>query len=188
MKNSVFEQCLNNEGVNWEYKEKILIEQIDLVKSQNNQARLEEPIVNELVEQYTLLEQQEGYEFPAIVLWQPGPKSKYIIIDGNNRTHAKIKANKTLTDAYLVISQDRKVIDRITWTFNNKVNGKRLTREECMIHAISYVRQYKITIAQAAKEWGVPAGSLQIKIKILDAKDSYTRIISRSPLHLPMTM
>lgn len=168
MKNSLFEQCLQREGVQFEYIDGISLDNIDIAKSLRNQARIDEAIVPELVESYSA-HMKAGYEFPAIVLWRPG-KGKYIIIDGNQRVQAKLKCNHKHTDAYIVLSTDKKVIDRITWTINNRVNGRRLTQEECMLHALSYVEQYGMTATEASKEWGVNFTTLSNKIRAEETK------------------
>lgn len=163
MKSSIYEQALTKHGVRFEYHESIDLDDIDLGKGIRNQARLSNPVEEELVEQYA-----DAYldkmEFPPIVLWRPG-KGRWIPVDGNNRLAACARAKKKWHDAYVIDCQDQQVIDRITWTFNNMVNGKRLSREECIEHAVSFVQKYGMTHETAAKEWGVSIASVRRTVR-----------------------
>ncbi len=169
MRSEMYEQALNRQGVTWEYMDKLEIDQIDTNKSLRNQARLDEPKSQDLIESYKDL-QKQGYEAPPIVVWRPG-RGKFIICDGNQRTHAKIELGISTTDAYYVKNIDKKTIDRLTWVFNNLVNGRRLTREECFQHALSYVREYGVPSSEAAKEWGLSARTLEDKLRVENSKD-----------------
>ncbi len=170
MRSHSYEQALNKQGVTWKYLERLELDQIDLNKSLRNQARLDEPKAPELIESYKDLTKQ-GYEAPAVVVWRPG-RGKYILCDGNQRTHVKVELGEKYTDAYYIENTDKKTIDRVTWVFNNLVNGRRLTRDECFQHALSYVREYGVPVNEAAKEWGLSARTLEDKIRVEKSKDS----------------
>jgi len=169
-RNPLYEQALEKQGVKWCYVESITIDSIDRTRSLSNQVRLDEPISTELVDRYAA-SMKEGYEFPAIVVYRTGPKSKFITLDGNHRREAILKNHGTVTDAYLVENTDPMVIDRLKGTFNNRVNGKLLSRTEIVQHAIDYVRRYGVTTKVAAKEWGLHEQSLSVQIRIHDARD-----------------
>jgi hypothetical protein len=165
MRNPTFEQALEKQGVTFAYVEEVALMEIDAAKGLRNQARLEEPLDAELTETYAC-SYRDGYEFPPLVLHRPGPRSKFVPVDGNHRLGAAHKAGKKTHDAYVLETTDQQVLDRITWTFNNSVNGKRLTREECLEHAISFVQKYGYTAVAAAKEWGVPPWQVQRGIRV----------------------
>jgi hypothetical protein len=169
MRNATYEQALQKSGIGFEYLDKVPLESIDASKSLRNQARLVDTLDPELVNAYAQSD-KEGFEFPPLVAWRPG-KGKWNLIDGNHRLAAKQKNNRKTVDIYAVNSTDPKVIDRITWTFNNLVNGRRLSSQEALEHAISFVRKYGITYAEAAKEWGVNVTTLNARIRVEEAKE-----------------
>ncbi len=193
MRCAIYEQALTKQGVEWKYEEAIPLDSIDAAKGLRNQARLETPIDKELVEQYQQA-MKGGDQFPPLVLWRPG-KGRYIPVDGNQRLQAKTNLNHKVTDAYILVTEDRMVADRLTWSFNNLVNGKRLSAEECLQHAVTFVRKYGMTHAAAAKEWGIPNYRVKNAVKVLELKEVLERqnvnvkglhddkIIRLSPLH-----
>ncbi len=154
MKSILYEQALTKQGVSFTYMERLDLEAIDVNAGLRNQARLMNPVDEELIDQYTQME-KGGSEAPAIVVYKRKNRNIWIPMDGNQRIAAKKKAGRKTTDAYVVESTDQMVLDRITWSFNNQVNGKRLTEEESLEHAITMVQKYGLDVKGAAKEWGV---------------------------------
>lgn len=173
MKNPQYEQALTKQGVTFDYLPKVELDEINLQKGLTNQARLEKAIVEDLVVQYVAAI-KEGDEFPPVVLGRLG-KGKYFPLDGNQRLASYDKVGKKWTDAYLVQSQDPMVLDRISWSFNNKVNGLRLTYGECLAHAVSFVRKYGITQEAAAKEWGVPKWAIGNEVRATECREVLER-------------
>lgn len=189
MRNPVYEQALNKQGLTWSYEESRRLDDIDEKKSLGNQARLEHRIDDDLVESYRQVYEADGSVFPPLVAYypgvstRPGPKPKLVLIDGNNRLAAARKAKRTTHDIYLVDCSDPRVIDRVTWTFNNLVNGKRLTPYESLEHASSYVRKYGMDVTTAAKEWGLTRTKLQRHLKLTELKETLERNkVKRTPL------
>lgn len=175
MRNQAYEKTLTDSGIQWEYKETITMDFIDRAKGIANQARLLEPLDGPLVDQYAVAI-DNGAIFPPVVLWRPG-KGRFIPVDGNQRIAAYAKCNKKpkAIDAYLLLTQDKQQVDRLTWTFNNLVNGKRLSPEESLHHAVSFVRLYAYSAEQAAKEWGLRKWTLNDAIKAEEIKDALAR-------------
>lgn len=169
MRNPTYEQAISKQGLEWEYKESILLEDIDREKGLRNQARLENPLDAELVDTYAEAK-KAGHEFPPPVLWRPG-RGRWIPVDGNQRLAADVKNKARFTDAYVVVCPDQQVIDRLTWTFNNLVNGKRLSQAETLEHAIAFVRKYGVEAKAAAKEWGLPLAALYAALKVREVSD-----------------
>lgn len=179
MQNPIYDQTLAREGVEFEYADKVSLDDIDSRKGLANQARLEEPLDEGLVESYAAL-MREGVQFPPLVLWRPG-KGRWIPVDGNQRLAACHKAGKRSIDAYLLKTTDQLVIDRLTWCLNNLVNGKRLTRDEALHHAAAYVRKYDVGPKQASKIWGVKDGDLRKYVAVQDKKD----VLDKHRVRLP---
>lgn len=173
MKNPTYEQALTKQGVEWEVLDKVPLLEINTHKGLSNQARLETPLDEDLVARY-----EAGYraqdKFPPLVLWRPG-RGKYVPIDGNQRLEACRRANYKYHDAYLVKCDDPKVIDRLTWGFNNLVNGKRLRPEESLEHAVSYCRKYGATVKESAEEFGVSAGKVRERLAQMEVQDALDR-------------
>ena len=181
MRNPTYEQALEKQGFSWHYEEMILLEDIDLAKGLKNQARLEMPVDEQLIEQYARA-MQDGDKFPAVVLWRKTNRHKWQPIDGNQRLAALGKNRENQTDAYVVESADEQVVDRLTWTFNNLVNGKRLSQAEAMEHAASFVRKYGMEVAAAAKEWGIAKSTLAGVLRVREVRDALDRAnVKRSP-------
>ena len=63
------------------------------------------------------------------------------------------------------------IADRLCWQFNNLVNGRRLSYDECLNHAVTFVRKYNSTINGASKDWGVKVWELQAKVTELELRD-----------------
>lgn len=169
MRNPVYEQALTKQGVEFDYVEKLAIGEIDTLKGLRNQARLEMPIDKELVALYREAMKQKA-DFPPVVLWRPG-KGRWIPVDGNQRLAACGECGRKWIDAYLLKTTDQMIADRITWSFNNHVNGKRITPEEALQHAVSFVRKYGMSQEAAAKEWGVSQHKIRSTIRVLTLRE-----------------
>lgn len=163
-RNSHYEAALTKQGVQWQYVDRLELDEIDAAKSLRNQARLDMPLDEELVESYRS-SYKAGDDFPPLVVWRTSSRAKYLLIDGNQRYAAATKAGRKTLDVYAVECTDEMVINRITWSFNNIVNGKRLSEEEALKHAVTWVRKYGRDAKEAAKEWGVPYWKVNRKAK-----------------------
>lgn len=83
----------------------------------------------------------------------------------NGKHHVKV------WDAYVIETDQPMIADRICWQFNNAVNGRRLSYEECLNHAITMVRKYGQEITTTAKDWGVKGWELASRIKVLELRE-----------------
>ena len=173
MRNPTYEQVLTKEGVSWEYVERVPFDDIDVGGGLHNQARLGCALDPELVDAYAA-RKREGAQFPPLVLWRPG-MGRYLPLDGNHNIASDQKAGRKAHDAYVVNTKDRQVADRIAWTFNNKVNGRRLSAEESLQHAVDFVRKYGMNVKQAALEWGVKQGAVYKAITAANLRDTLGR-------------
>ncbi len=118
---------------------------------------------------------RDGSEPPPLVLWKPGPRSKFILVDGNHQYFARSACRRRHADAYIINCQDQQVIHRITWTFNDLVNGKQLLPEERLEHAITFVRMYGADATTVAKEHGVNKHTLASRLAALQVKEVLER-------------
>lgn len=170
MRQPNYEQALTKCGVQWEYVEAVPLERINTTRGKLMQARLV-PIDPDLVDKYAEM-LGDGFTPPPLLLWKHG-KSLLIPLDGNQRLAANAQAKKRLPafSAYVVTTDDLMVVDRLCWSFNNLVNGRRLSYEECLEHALTFVRKYNQPITDAAKEWGVKAWELQKRLTKAEMQD-----------------
>ncbi len=171
MRSAPYEQMLQSFGVEFEYMESVPLDNINFTRSLRNQARLLTPIDEEAVSQYAQAYKDGCTSFPPLILWRPG-KGQWIINDGNQRGQALLRLKRKDTDAYVIKSTDQKVIDELTWTWNNRINGRRISAEESMEHAVSYCRQYKVPVPEAAKRWGVKESQLESRVRLDRVKDT----------------
>ncbi len=135
MRSQQVEQWLDGDpNILWEYRESISLDHINEKKSYNNQARVEEPLTQSLVQEYReRLRQKERP--PALVLYQDG--NSYVIIDGNHR-FASLKAEEyATTDAYIVVTDDSEERRDLTFAANGVVNGKRNSDFSSAEHAVT---------------------------------------------------
>lgn len=185
MRNPTYEQALNNQGVKWDYLEKVALSEINETKSERNQARLQVPVDKDLIAEYAA-HRRRGDQFPPLVAWRPKTgNSKYILIDGNQRTKAFHDAGDKHADMYFVDTQDQLIIDRLTWGFNNLVNGRRLSPDEVLEHAISLVRKHGMPQKQAAEESGIHVKKLSTALRHLEIRETLQRHNIKGEAKLP---
>lgn len=172
MRNPPHEQALNRFGIKYEYVESVPVGEINTTRGKQLQARLV-PLDDGLIEEYKEMF-NEGSKPPPLLLWKHG-RSLLVPLDGNQRLAANERANAKhklkAFDAYVVTTDDPMVADRLCWQFNNTVNGRRLSYEESLQHAVTMVRKYGQVIAQVAKDWSVKAWELSAKVREAELRD-----------------
>jgi hypothetical protein len=172
MRNPIYEQALNKQGVKWHYEKKVDLDEINFEKSKQNQVRLKEPLIEDLVNNYAQ-EVKDGDVFPPFVLHRPSPKAKYLHIDGLNRHAAFLQAKKESHDAYVVDTDSNPVLIRLRASFNNAVNGQRMTYEDLLWHAIELVQLDILPVNFAAKECGVKAWEVTRRVQELELRSKF---------------
>jgi hypothetical protein len=161
MKDPRTEAWLSREGVAFEYLDQLPLALIDEAKSQANQARVE-ALDPGLVKDYeTLIE--AGTQFPPIVVYLVN-SSKYVIIDGNHRYTAYKNKDVARSDAYLVKTSDRFILERLTRAAN-QTNGKRASENEVLQSALQLVERYGRTVAEVAASFGIPPSRLHSLVR-----------------------
>jgi hypothetical protein len=169
----IYEDALNRQGVKWCYEPMVEFDLIDDRAGLRNQARLENALDPELVEAYRRV-WEDGGEFPAMVLWRPSARGKYRPLDGNHKlaaAKADTKHKHVQIDAYVIETDDEMVANRVAWTFNNMVNGRRLSKAECLEHAKTFVLKYGMSQEAACKEWDVSKWELTKEVRAAEVKE-----------------
>lgn len=172
MRNPTYEQALTKQGVEFEYVEAVPVEDISEARGRTMQARLV-AIDSGLVDQYREM-LVDGFEPPPLLLWKHG-RSMLVPLDGNQRLLANSTCDKKHRlksfSAYVVRCEELMVAERLCWQFNNLVNGRRLSYEECLQHAITMVRKYEQPVTPTAKDWGVKSYELASRVRELELRD-----------------
>lgn len=155
MQSNKTERFLKKEGAEYRLKT-IDISDVDLPASELNQARLAEPIIEELIERYTLA-LGNGDEFTPIIVYKI---TKYVIIDGNHRLRAYIRAGKSRIKVYLVTNSYPALISKLTRIANRKLNGEGQSDNDVIAQAKWFHRTQDMTISEVAAEWDIKPGRL----------------------------
>ncbi len=171
MRNPTYESALDKQGLTWTYVEKITITDIDEKKGIHNQARLEVPLDEEYAQTLVPLYKEKPCVVPALVLTRTSARARYVPVDGNHRLKGAKGAGLITIDAYVFETTDQLIVDRVTWCFNNLVNGKRLTKEECIQHALTMVRKYGVNAKEAAEQWDIVYATFRSLLSIEKIKD-----------------
>jgi hypothetical protein len=160
------ESDLGSLSVVWE-EVTIRFTEIDLKESQYNGARLGDPIIHSLVEDYRM-GMENGDAFPKIVIYKA--KSGYVVLSGNQRCAAiesLIDANrlpKTVSvEAYLVKTTDKLLLEVIARS-GNVGHGERSPKEERLAHAVYSVRLLGMRHKDACKIFMVSEHAIRTHI------------------------
>lgn len=157
MRSLIHEHWLEAEGVAYQYFDRVPLGQFDLAASKLNQARLECPITDEVVDEYAIA-MRAGAVFPAVIAHEG--KNGFVIIDGNHRICAAGLAGQSTFDLYLVLIQDVRVWDRLTRSANT-LEGRRLPREALIQQALYFHAVYGEAFPALAKRFQVPENALK---------------------------
>lgn len=125
---------LQERSMEAEFVEQFPLNEIDMQHSLKNQARLVEPIQEELVTQYAA-DMGNGDEFPPIVLWKN--RDAHIIVSGIHRTLAALSAQVNL-DAFVLTTDDRRAVSVLTYEANS-THGRATTENERVQQALFLV-------------------------------------------------
>ena len=127
-------KTLDDAGVAYKFVTSIKIDAVDFKTSQNNQARLSNPIVEETKNNYKVA-LENGDVFDAVILEKVN--NKYIVLDGNHRLQAAREAGfkEWSFGAYVVIEMGSKQKMNIIYTANIR-HGLVITNNDRIAHAI----------------------------------------------------
>jgi hypothetical protein len=169
MRSPQYEQILTREGVAWEYLERVLFEEINLIKSLSMQSRTEQQLLEHRIAEYRV-RYRRGEKAPPFLLTKQG-KSMWWMLDGIQRYYACQREGILEHDAYWVKSEDELVLSRIAWCWNNWIHGERLTYAESLGHAVSAHRMLKVKFKEAADTYGISISALTKEVRYLEMKE-----------------
>lgn len=129
-------ELTNKYHAKWSFLSDVKPSQFDLDKSLHNQARFE-PIDEKTVELYTEAVKR-GDAFPAVIAYRPGPRQRYVIIDGNHRLSAHTNADMPLDVYEIDRDTDPRTIALMTFAFNTK-HGRPTSEAERVTQALYLV-------------------------------------------------
>lgn len=151
---------------------------IDLAESQYNGARLGDPIVHVLVEDYRI-GMENGDTFPRIAVYKG--KAGYVILSGNQRA-AAIKQfidegrlpQGVMIEVYIIDVPD-KLLQEIIARSGNVGHGGRCEKDERLAHAVYSVRKLGLRVKDAAKLFEVSETSINVRIRAETARTGLAR-------------
>jgi ParB-like chromosome segregation protein Spo0J len=109
---------------------------IDMRKSLANQARVDEPLIKDVVEMYELA-YRDGAQFPPIICRRTSARARLYNLDGNHRASAAIAAGVKTHPAYVVECADEAAL-AIMYEGNLR-NGAQLPRAQRVAQAAHLV-------------------------------------------------
>lgn len=144
-------------AVKWTFREGVPITEFDQDKSLHNQARFE-ALDEKTVELYTEAVKR-GDAFPAVIAYRTSARSRLVMIDGNHRLSAHIRAGAPV-DVYEVHRDtDRRAIALMTYSFNTR-HGRPTSETERLAQA-AYLVDNGSSIAHAAAAVSIPVAHLK---------------------------
>lgn len=153
MKSPQIEQLLaRHPDVLWEYRENVAISSINRKRSHENQVRVGGALLSETVDKYASAA-RNGVEFPALIGYYDG--DDIILCDGNQRNEAFIKANKTFTDLYVILTEDPLERILIGYECNGVLNGVTASVDDDIVHARNLVKQHGYKVRDVAKRFNM---------------------------------
>lgn len=156
------EAWLDENGVEWEYFPQLPTSDFDWEKSLRNQARVYNVLDEGVVANYTEAIQR-GDQFPAVVAYKPTARAKLIVVDGNHRMAAHMRAGEIPIDAYIVTKATGQTVAMMSFAANAK-HGLPTSFDERVHHAIWLVDNgathdqaaaaMNIRVSELRKAWG----------------------------------
>lgn len=164
------EQRMRAFGIKWEVM-RVRISDIDRDESRRNNARMADPMNDDLAGEYGIA-MERGDQFPRIILLHREGK-KYLIISGNHRTGGADAIGIKVVEAYVIYTTDAAIIDLLPRILN-RGHGARQSKEEAIEHAIYAVNRYGYEPKDAATAFGLQAHAITEEIRIRKVRDTLT--------------
>lgn len=102
----VLEHWLDDHHVQWTYDPALDLATVDVTKSLANQARVSEPLIEDVVDRYRA-DYERGDRFPPIIVRRTSPRAKKVVVLGGNHRRAGAAAAGVATHpAYVVECTD----------------------------------------------------------------------------------
>lgn len=123
-------------GVKWAFLDAVPTSQFDYDRSMHNQARFE-AVDEKTVELYTEAVKR-GDVFPAVIAYRPSARGRFVMIDGNHRLSAHVRAEQPLAVYEIDRSTNPRTIALMTFAFNTR-HGRPTSEQERVTQAVYLV-------------------------------------------------
>lgn len=138
-------------GATWK-EQPIQLAKIDRGKSLHNQARVGQPLNDDVVLLYAYA-MENGEEFPPIVVY-PNGSGTYIVVDGNHRVESADLAKREVLPAVIITNATGPMIQSLTYEANTK-HGLPTALGERIQQALHLIAS-GMSLKDAALSLGVP--------------------------------
>jgi hypothetical protein len=157
------EHWLTTEGVSYVYEPAVPVGLVDVEASKRNQARVNAPLIEDLVERYTMA-LIDGAEFPALLAYRRDD-GRLVLLDGNQRMAAALDAEREAVDAYVVSGLDEMRRTALCWTANT-LNGDPGTPLDRMLLAKAFHLRYPlIPRSEVARRFRIQVKKLERELR-----------------------
>jgi len=123
-------------GVKWSFLDSVPTSQFDFERSMHNQARFE-AVDEKTVDLYTEAVKR-GDVFPAVIAYRPTARSRFVMIDGNHRLSAHVRAEGNLAVYEVDRATDPRTLALMTFSFNTR-HGRATSEQERVTQAVYLV-------------------------------------------------
>ena len=162
------QEILVQSGLNYQAR-MVKLSEVDWEASRDNQARLDSPLVSDLVETYTSA-LKGGAKFPAMIFARNGKSKGLVIWSGNNRGAAYKSLGYKEVPGVVVECDDEVESDLLPRQFNI-TGGRGLTTAERSSHAMMAMDFHGLSAAEAAKRFMVSREALSSAIRCKNVRD-----------------
>ncbi len=130
---------LDEHHVKHRWVEQLPIDQIDMARSLQNQARLE-ALDPDTVDRYTV-DYSNGATFPAVVAYKPSARAtKFVLIGGNHRITSAQAAGRQTHPAFVIDEIEPELVTFLGYD-DNRRHGRPPSRRELVAQAVHLVNQ-----------------------------------------------
>jgi ParB-like chromosome segregation protein Spo0J len=156
------EGWLDELHVTWTLEPDLEFDRIDVAKSLTNQARIGDPLIDEVVERYRG-DYERGDTFPPLLARRTSPRAKLVLLGGNHRRAAAAAAGLTAHPAYVVECTDELALTLMYG--DNRRHGMPPSKAERCAQAVHLVN-VGWTQAEAAAAVGVTQPALSNHLNV----------------------
>jgi ParB-like chromosome segregation protein Spo0J len=150
------EGWLDELGITWILEPDLELHHIDVAKSLANQARVGDPLIEDVVDRYRA-DYERGDTFPPLLARRTSPRAKLVLLGGNHRRAAAAAAGLTTHPAYIVECTDEAALTLMYG--DNRRHGMPPSKTERCAQAVHLVDN-GWTQAEAAAAVGVSQPAL----------------------------
>ena len=160
IKREDLDTLLENHNMNFVFEPSFPLSDIDMDRSLDNNARLDDKVDADWVSQYAI-DLEHGDRFPALILVRSGASKPAVVVDGNHRVVAALEAELKTFGAYVVHGQPgSSAINELTMAAN-AIHGRPSTTEDRLQHALHLIKTKGYGVERAARKMHVSVGKLR---------------------------